>query len=320
MQYGKVGNSTLKCSRIILGTWQAGKDSWADIDDKDTTRAIRGAIDFGITSIDTASIYGNGYSEKIIGNALAAVSRGSYQLATKVWVANLKSKQVIAQCEQSLKNLQTDFIDLYQIHWPSGAFNSEIVAIAETMEALNKLKTAGKIKNIGLYNFSKVQLQEAMQYGDIVSNQVPYSLLWRYYDQDANPFCRASDIAILAYSPLAQGILTGKFKRNHVFKAGDHRSANKLMQSEVFANIEMVLEGMREYAYKYHTTLGNIALNWLSSQPNTFAIVGMRNLAQVEDTSKCCDFQLTEAELKEIDYLSTSVTQNMVQDGLLWQW
>jgi len=318
MEYDRVGSSNLRFSKIILGTWQAGKDSWADIDDKDITRAIRGAIDFGITAIDTASIYGNGYSEKIIAKALATVSRGTYKLATKVWVANLKAKQVIAQCEQSLKNLQTDFIDLYQIHWPAGTFNSEIVPISETMDALNNLKRAGKIKHIGVSNFSKQQLQEAMQYGEIVSNQPPYSLLWRYYDQETNPFCRAANIAILAYSPLAQGILTGKFKANHVFKEGDHRSANKLMQPAVFTNIEMVLDGMREYAHKYHTTLGNIALNWLISQPGTFAIVGMRNLAQVEDTSKCCDFQLTEAEIKEIDFLSKAVTETMDQNGLMW--
>jgi len=320
MQYEIVGKSDLKFSKIIMGTWQAGKDMWADIDDKDTTRAIRGALDFGITSIDTASIYGNGHSEQVIGNALKQVSRGQYQIASKVWVANLKSKQVIEQCERSLKNLQTDMIDLYQIHWPSGAFNSEIVPISETMQALNSLKKAGKIRHIGVSNFSKQQLQEALQYGEIVSNQPPYSLVWRHYDQEVNPFCRENDISILAYSPLAQGILTGKFKRNHVFKPGDHRGSNKLMQPEVFDNIEIVLAGLKEYAQKYQTSIGDIALNWLISQPRTFAIVGMRNLAQVEDTSRCANFKLTAAELKEIDFLSKAVTDNMEQTEVMWQW
>lgn len=320
MQYETVGKSSLKFSKIILGTWQAGKAMWADIDDKDSSRAIRGALDFGISTIDTAPIYGDGHSEKIIGQALKGVARNKYQIATKAWVASLKFDQVIEQCNQSLRNLQTDMIDLYQIHWPAGTFNSELVPISETMKALNKLQTSGKIKHIGVSNFSKAQLQEAMEYGEIISNQPPYSLLWRYYDQEINPFCRENDISILAYSSLAQGILTGKFNRNHVFRAGDHRAANKLIQPSVFANIEIVLDGLREYAHKYQTTIGNIALNWLIGQPKTFAIVGMRNLAQVEDTARCMDFNLTEAELKEIDYLSKIVTDNMQQDNVMWNW
>jgi len=320
MLYEQVGTSNLKFSKIILGTWQAGKDMWADIDDKETSKAIRGALDVGITSIDTAIVYGNGHSEQIIGEALKGVARDEYQIATKVFANNLKYKQVLEECNKSLKNLQTDMIDLYQIHWPSGAFNSDIVPIAETMEALNKLKVTGKIKHIGVSNFSKHQLQEALQYGEIVSNQPPYSLLWRFYDKQTNPFCRENGLSILAYSPLAQGILTGKFKKNHVFQPGDHRASNKLMNPEIFDKVEVVLAGMQQYADKYKTTLGNIALNWVIAQPSTFAIVGMRNLAQVQDTAKCCDFSLTEVELQELDRLSETVYKHMEQSEVQWEW
>lgn len=318
MRYDNIGTSSIKASKIILGTWQAGKNMWADIDDNETSKAIRGALDVGINTIDTAAVYGDGHSEQIIGAALKSVAREQYYLATKVFANKLKHDQVLSECEKSLKNLQTDYIDLYQIHWPAGAFDSELVPIQETMDALNFLKAEEKILNIGVSNFSKTQIQEALQYGDIVSNQPPYSLIWRAYDQETNPFCRANNISILSYSPLAQGILTGKFLKNHKFHDGDHRARNKFMNPAVFTFVENLLAGLQPYAEKYHTSIGNIALNWLTSQPNTFAIVGARNLEQVQDNATCCDFTLTSEELVAIDELSRVVTTNMDQSGTMW--
>lgn len=320
MWYEQIGKSDLKASKIILGTWQAGKAMWADIDDNETKKAIRGALDFGINTIDTAIEYGSGYSESIIATALRDVDRNEYQLATKVFSDKLKFDQVIAECDKSLKHLQTDYIDLYQIHWPAGSWGSQVVPINETMEALNSLKQAGKILNIGVSNFSKDQIIEAQQYGKIISNQPPYSLIWRQYDKNGtNDFCRTNDVSILSYSPLSQGILTGKFKKNHKFAPGDHRARNRLMQPEIFSKVEEVLDGLQKYAHKYATSIGNIALNWLISQPRTFAIVGARNLAQVQENVKCCDFKLTAQELTEIDLLSTIVTNAMDQNTILWQ-
>lgn len=320
MRYDNIGTSTINASKIILGTWQAGKEMWGEVDDRETSKAIRGALDLGINTIDTAPVYGNGHSEQVIGNALKEVAREQYYLATKVFSNKLKYDQVISECEKSLKNLQTDYIDLYQIHWPSGTFNSEIVPIQETMDALNFLKAEEKILNIGVSNFSKAQIQEAMQYGDIVSNQPPYSLIWRPYDQETNPFCRAHNIAILAYSPLAQGILTGKFDKNHKFHKDDHRAQNKFMDPKVFTYVEKVLIGLRPLAEKYDTSIGNIALHWLISRPHTFAIVGARNLEQVQNNVKSCDFTLSYEELIEIDKLSELITKNMDQSGTMWNW
>lgn len=319
MQYATIGTSNLKSSKIILGTWQAGKADWADIDDKDTTEAIRGALDLGINTIDTAIVYGSGYSERIIAAALRGIPREQYQLATKVFANHLKYDQVLSECAKSLSNLNTDYIDLYQIHWPSGSWGSAIVPIQETMHALNYLQEQGKIKHIGVSNFNKAQLSEALQYGNVISNQPPYSLIWRQYDQDTNPYCRAHNIGILAYSPLAQGILTGKFKSDHKFAAADHRARNKLMQPDIFKKIEQVLAGMQKYANKYSTSLGNIAINWVISQPNTFAIVGVRNLTQLQQNVKACDFNLSSEELAELDQLSTLVTAAMDQNTVLWQ-
>lgn len=320
MKYAQLGQTTHKFSKIILGTWQAGKEYWTDIDEEEIIKAIQTAIELGITTIDTAIEYGNGYSEKMIAKALERFNRTQYQLATKVFADKLKYDQVIDECHKSLTHLKTDYIDLYQIHWPAGSFNSEVVPIEETMKALNHLKSAGKILHIGVSNFSKTQLEEALQYADIVSNQPPYSLLWRYYDTETNPFCRKHHISILAYSPLAQGILTGKFKKDHAFRKGDHRVHNKLLKPEIFEQVEKVLEGLNPYAEKYQVTIGNIALNWLISKPNTFAIVGARNLKQVIENSKATDFQLTNNELEEIDKLSEIVTSCMQQDAMMWDW
>lgn len=319
MQYDNIGPSDLKSSKIILGTWQAGKSMWANIDDKETTRAIRGALDTGINCIDTAIEYGGGHSERIIAKALSDVTRGEYYLLTKVFADKLGYDQVIAECDKSLKNLATDYIDLYQIHWPAGAWGSNVVPINETMEALVTLKQNGKIRNIGVSNFTAKQLKEASDYGPIISNQPPYSLLWRQYEEDTNTYCRENNLAILAYSPLSQGILTGKFKKDHKFAAGDHRSRNRLLEPQIFPKVEEVLASLQEYADKYSTSIGNIALNWLVSQPRTFAIVGARKLSQVQDNAKACNFQLTPNELMEIDTLSRLVTDNMQQDGTLWQ-
>lgn len=319
MFYDNIGSSNLNSSKIILGTWQAGKVMWADIDDKETSRAIRGALDVGINCIDTAIEYGSGHSERVIAKALQDVERSEYYLLTKVFADKLSYDQVISECEKSLKNLQTDYIDLYQIHWPSGSWGSKVVPINETMEALVTLQQNGKIRNIGVSNFSSTQLAEALEYGSIVSNQPPYSLLWRQYEDDTNEYCREHNMAILAYSPLSQGILTGKFKKGHKFAAGDHRARNRLLEPKVFPKVEEVLENLQTYADKYTTSIGNIALNWLISQPNTFAIVGARKLSQVQDNARCCDFKLTANELSEIDTLSRLVTDNMQQQGTLWQ-
>ncbi len=320
MLYANIGTSNLKSSKIILGTWQAGKDMWADIDDSEVTKAIRGALDCGINTIDTAAVYGAGYSERIICNALSNIDRQKYYLATKVFSDKLHYDDVISECEKSLRHLKTDYIDLYQIHWPSGSFNTEIVPISETMEALNYLKKVGKILHIGVSNFSKVQLEEALQYGEIMSNQPPYSLIWRPYDIETNPFCRANDIGILSYSPLAQGILTGKFKADHKFHKDDHRTHNRLMQPAIYPLVQQVLNGLQPYADKYNTSIGNIALNWLISQPNTFAITGVRNLQQITNNAQCCDFSLNAQELEEIDLLSKIVTQAMPQNTKMWDW
>ena len=188
-----VGSSDIKITPIIMGTWQAGKSGWSGIDDAEIARAIHGAFDAGITTFDTAEEYGWGYSEKVLGSVLTHV-RDQAIFATKVHPRNLKCDQVISSCHRSLKNLKTDYIDLYQIHWPSGSWGTKEVPIEETMEAMNELKDQGKIRAIGVSNFSVTQLQEAMGYGRIDSLQSPYSLFWRHAEREGMPYCIEKNI------------------------------------------------------------------------------------------------------------------------------
>ena len=227
METRTLGTSDIQITPILMGTWQAGKRMWVGIEDAETVKAIRAAYEGGITTIDTAEVYGEGHSERIVAEALSDV-RDRVVYASKVFANHLKHDLVIEACDRSLKNLSTDYIDLYQIHWPSGSFGSEVVPIEETMRALNKLEEDGKIRAIGVSNFSVAQLKEARQYGQIESVQPPYSLFWRTIEKELQPYCVEQNISIISYSSLAQGFLTGKFGFEHEFTEGDHRANNRL--------------------------------------------------------------------------------------------
>jgi aryl-alcohol dehydrogenase-like predicted oxidoreductase len=317
MERRRLGDSGLEVTPIVMGTWQAGKAMWAGIDDRETTRAIRSAYDAGITTFDTAEMYGKGHSERILGKALAGV-RDRVVLATKVSPDHLRYGQVIDACERSLWNLDTDFIDLYQIHWPAGSFRSEPVPIEETMRALNDLERQGKIRAAGVSNFSRAQLEEACRYGRIASLQPPYSLFWRHAEEDAMPYCRDHNITILAYSPMAQGLLTGRFGPGHKFAKGDHRARNKLFRAEHAERVQRALEGLRPIAEGRGISLGRLALAWVIAHPGTCAIAGARNAGQVLENAGAAEVRLTPEEMDALDRIGRSVTDRLDSDPFLW--
>jgi myo-inositol catabolism protein IolS len=319
METRTLGTSGIQITPILMGTWQAGKRMWVGIEDAETLKAIRAAVDAGITTIDTAEVYGEGHSERIVGEALQDV-RDRVVYATKVFANHLKYDQVIAACEQSLKNLRTDYIDLYQIHWPAGSFGNALVPLEETMSALNELKKQGKIRAMGVSNFSRAQLEEAAQYGRIDSVQPPYSLFWRKIEKDLVPYCVEHNISILAYSPLAQGLLTGKFGPNHQFVPEDNRSKNQLFQGETYKRAQQALEKLRPMAEQHQTTLGNLALAWLIAQPQALAIVGARNSEQAVQNAKAAEIKLSAAELAKIDNIGRMVTDQLDDNPVMWVW
>ena len=319
MELRKLGTTSIEISPIIMGTWQAGKDMWVGIDDTESIHAIRAAYDAGITTFDTAEVYGNGHSERIVGNALQDV-RDRVVIATKVFSNHLKYNQVINACHHSLKNLNTDYIDLYQIHWPPGSFGGKKVPLEETMRAMADLKAQGKIRAIGVSNFSCSQLEDAATYGRVDSLQPPYSLFWRKVETDAMPHCLKNDITVLAYSSMAQGLLTGKFGPDHIFAKGDHRSRNKLFQQENYERVQKALEKLRPIAKSNNITLGQLALAWVISRPGICAIAGARNAEQAAQNAAAVNVRLSEQDLAAVDEIGKTVTDPLDEDPIMWSW
>ncbi len=319
MELRPLGTSGINISPIIMGTWQAGKAMWVGIDDNESRKAIKAAYDAGITTFDTAEVYGNGHSEKILGDTLHDV-RDKVVIASKVFSNHLEYNQVINACHRSLKNLKSDYIDLYQIHWPPGSFGSKHVPLEETMRAMNDLKTQGKILAIGVSNFSRSQLEEAVRYGEIDSLQPPYSLFWRQVETDALPYCFKANITLLAYSSMAQGLLTGKFGPKHKFAVGDHRSNNRLFQPEHYSRVQKALDKLRPIADEKHVTLGQLALAWLIFQPGVCAIAGARNAEQAVQNAQAGNVHLSEEELAAINEIGKMVTDHLDDDPVMWEW
>lgn len=313
----RLGKSDIRITPIIMGTWQAGKDMWTGIDDAETIRALRAAYESGVTTFDTAAAYGDGHSEKIVGQALGDV-RENVVYATKVFANRLKYDQVLGACHQALKNMNTDYIDLFQIHWPAGSFRTKKVPIEETMRAMNELKRKGRIRAVGVSNFSREQLEEAARYGQIDSLQPPYSLFWRHVESDAMQFCAENDITLLAYSPMAQGVLTGKFGPDHRFEKGDHRAKNRLFRPELYKKVQKALDGLRPIAQRHNATLGQLALAWVTDYSNTCAIAGARNAEQARQNAGAAEIALTPADRAEMDAIGRTVTDALDDNPVMW--
>ena len=319
MERRSLGTSDIKITPILMGTWQAGKKMWSGIDDNESIKAIQAAVDGGITTIDTAEVYGGGHSEQIVAQAVSHI-RDRLVYASKVFANHLQYDAVIEACDRSLSNLQTDYLDLYQIHWPAGSFGNETVPIEETMKALNKLKEDGKIRSIGVSNFNRAQLEEAAQYGRIDSLQPPYSLFWRKIENDAVPYCVENNISILAYSSMAQGLLTGKFTSSPQFDKDDHRSANVLFQGENFKRAQDALEQLKPIAQSHNCSLAQLSLAWLIAQPQANAIAGARNAEQAQDNAKAASVKLSAEELQQIDTIGRQVTDPLDDNPVMWDW
>lgn len=319
MRHLTLKHSGLEISRIVCGGWQAGKDLWTGIRDDESIVAMRAAFDAGITTFDTAEDYGNGHSERILGQALGHC-RDQIIIATKVSWHHLRREQIIEACERSLRNLGTDHIDLYQIHWPAGTFGSEPVPLEESMAALVDLRAQGKIRAIGVSNFDLAQLEEACRLGPVDSLQPPYSLFWRVIEADLLPVCERAGIAVLAYSPLAQGLLTGRFRAGHAFAPGDNRADNKLFQGEALQRALTAVEALRPIAARHGITLAQLALAWVASHPTAAAIAGVRSAAQAAENAAAGDVVLPAADLAEMDRISRQVVDQLDDNPVMWTW
>ena len=321
MQYRKLDNSALELSVITFGAWAAGGWMWGGTERKDAINAIRESYHVGVTSIDTAPAYGQDDSEEIVGEALTGIPRDKVQIITKYglrWDLKkgefyFKSKNndgveidiykyagresIIEECENSLRRLKTDYIDLYQIHWANNT-----TPISETMETVARLIEQGKVRYAGVCNYSAAQMLEAEKSVNIISNQVPYSMVKREIEKEVVPHCIQHHKAILAYSPLERGLLTGKIKPGHAFEEGDHRANLVYFNDENIRRTNEFLDKIRPIATNKNITLSQLVLSWTLAQPGiTIALAGARNADQAVANAKAGDIKLTEEEIKTIN-------------------
>jgi len=332
MQRTSLGRSSLSVSPVILGAWAMGGWFWGGADDEVSVSAVRAAVDAGITSIDTAPVYGFGHSERVLGRGLVGI-RDQVQIMTKVglrwdtdegdhffdttdpagksWriMRNLRPDSIRWEVEQSLQRLGVEHIDLIQCHWPDPS-----TPIPESMGALASLVKEGVVGAVGVSNFSPEQMVEAQAaLGDVplASNQPKYSLLHRGIEKDVLPHCRQHTVGVVVYSPMARGILTGRVDLNREFSASDGRSTDPLYHHENRVRVLEALQKIQGIADTHGVSLANLAVAWVIHQPGvTGALVGARTAAQAIENAAAAHISLTDDELSMMRTVFESVKIN----------
>ncbi len=320
MQLRPLGSSNVHVTPVALGAWAIGGWLWGGTDDAKAVAGIQRAIDLGMTTLDTAAMYGMGHSERIVGEAVRG-RRDKVQVLTKFGLRwdlakgteyfdttdadgrPLKvykyggAESVREECDRSLRRLGVDVLDLYQHHWPDPS-----TPIEETMGACARLQEQGKIRAVGVSNYTPEMMDEARKIVPLASNQPPYSMLRRDIEADVVPYCREHGIGILVYSPLQQGLLTGKVTMDREFPADDLRSRNRYFQPENRRRVLEFLDAIRPIAEAHGATLAQLVINWTIHRPGiTAALVGVRNPQQAEENAGAAAFTLTSEETARIN-------------------
>jgi aryl-alcohol dehydrogenase-like predicted oxidoreductase len=314
----QLGNSDFQITTIGFGAWAIGGGNWefgwGPQDDQESIAAIHRALDLGINWIDTAAAYGLGHSEEVVARALKGMSNRPY-VFTKcsiVWGKerltshSLKAESLRREVEDSLRRLQVDVIDLYQIHWPDPDPDIE-----EGWRTLADLKAQGKVRYIGVSNFSVEQMERIAPIAPITSLQPPYSLLDRKIEPDILPYCKAHNIGVIVYSPMASGLLSGAMTRERIanFPQDDwRRNSDWFKEPQLTRNLELV-EVLRRIGQRYGVTPGAVAIAWTLRHPAvTAAIVGARRPGQVVDVVPAADLKLSQDDVTEIEqFISAKV-------------
>jgi aryl-alcohol dehydrogenase-like predicted oxidoreductase len=316
MEYRKLGNTDLKLSVIGFGCWAMG-GGWGQTDDRESIAAVRRALDLGINFFDTADIYGFGHSEEMLAEALGS-RRKDVILATKVGLAwdehgclfrSSSRHHIMNAVEASLRRLRTDYIDLYQIHWPDSYTSFEI-----TMKTMDDLVKSGKVRYVGVSNFTVRHIKECMNIGPIHSLQPPYNMFMRDAERGLLTFCKKNGIGVVAYGPLAYGLLTGKFTKETEFPKTDWRSGElfpdpgdwqkhiDLFHGKQFRRNLHIVERVKKIADKHGKTVGQLAIAWVLSNPSiTSAIVGAKRPSQIEENVGGAGWWISKEELLRID-------------------
>jgi len=309
MEYRKLGSSSLEVSAICLGTWAFGGGKWwGKQEDKDSVETLDFAISEGLTAIDTAPVYGWGRSERVIGAFIKKKKiREKVVLATKLGLSrqgpqilpNLKKQRMVQELDESRQRLQTDYFDLYQVHWPDPD-----TPIGETAEVMHGFYQKGFIKAVGVSNYSVEQMQEFMKYCPLHSCQPQYSMFVRNIEDDIVPFCLDKKIAVITYAPLYSGILTGKFFFGGAKIPDDinRKMKKKDFEEPRFSINKKALIKLRKIASSYGRSLAQLVINWNFNQSGVIsAIVGSRSVSQLEDNLGGVGWKISEEDLKTIE-------------------
>ena len=322
MEYRQLGKTDITVSAVSLGCWAfAGGATWGPQDEADSVATVHASLESGVNFFDTAEGYGRGESEAILGRALQG-RRHEAIIATKASPSSLSREELPRACERSLQRLQTDYIDLYQIHWPS-----RTIPLDETMAALEKLRQDGKVRAIGVCNFGVGDLSDLLDNGRVETNQLPYSLLWRAIEYQIIPECRQNGIELLCYSPLSQGLLTGKYAspdqvpegraRMRLFSKDRElaRHSEDGCEAEVFA----ALDKIRHICDDIQQPMAAVAIAWLLNQPGvTSVITGARRPEQITQTARAAELQLSTATMAHLTEATEKVKHIIGSNPDLW--
>jgi aryl-alcohol dehydrogenase-like predicted oxidoreductase len=305
--------SGLTLPKLGLGCWPLGGDQWGPQNDRDSQMAILAAYEQGVTHFDTAQAYGRGHGEELLGGAVKPFRERVF-LATKILYTF--PQRVEAAVAFSLRRLQTDYIDLLYIHWPKKGGD-----LAGMMRELEKLRSRGVIRNIGVSNFSVADMQSVMQEGAIDAHQLCYNLLWRRGERETIPFCVQQGIALVAYSSLAEGILTGKFGQVVSFAKGDHRQHTVLFDQMIWPSVYDAVENLKKIAEQAGRPLGHLALRWLLSKQGVASVLaGSRNAEQVADNVQSLQGDIPQEIFDKMTAVSDELQKELPEERNIFRW
>lgn len=312
MEKRKLGNSDMQITPIGIGAWAMGGGGWAFAwgpqDDTESIGAIHAALDKGLNWIDTAAVYGLGHAEEVVGRAIGGRSSRPYVFTKceRTWndkgeiTGKLKRDSVKRECEDSLRRLRTDRIDLYQIHWPQPDEDIE-----EGWSAMAELQREGKVRWIGVSNFNADQMRRCAGIASITSLQPPYSIISPEIEQEILPYCLTNNIGVIVYSPMKSGLLTGAMTRERIaaMPPDDFRKRTPAFNEPALTRNLELADLLREIGRRHGRTAGETAIAWTLRHPAvTGAIVGMRSAKQVDGVIGAAEFRLTADEVREIEH------------------
>lgn len=301
MEHKRLGLTDLEISRVGFGCWAMGGSRWGNVDDQDSIAAVHEALNLGVNFFDTADVYGFGHSEEILCQALGN-HRNQVVIATKFGVnwdkktgktfRDCSPYRVVEALEGSLRRLKLDCIPLYQIHWPDPK-----TPICATMEALQKSQQAGKIRYIGLSNFSPELIREAQTVLRVESLQVPYNVLEHDIEKEILPFCQGQQVGVLVYGPLVHGLLSGKYRYGVKFEKDDFRSWDENFQGERFKRNLTMVDRLRQVGIRYGKSPSQVAIRWILDNPYiTCAITGIRRPEQIAENAGAVNWRLSQED------------------------